>query len=177
MIKNYPNTDKQMAIKLKTILKKNYTPVENVDDASLSSNQSDSQADFIALRIIDNLIRFNQSYRFSQVAIKANLGKYNKKLVGGVYETNELDKNNIQYFSKQPSKYYIKHGDVWLHRLDFKKLKEKEVKDKVEINNTLQHIIDNVETNDKAAKKEEASTKIKNAMLTKGWVTRKSPNI
>ena len=81
------------------------------------------------------------------------MGKYNKKLVGGVYETNELDKNNIQYFSKQPSKYYIKHGDVWLHRLDFKKLKEKEVKDKVEINNTLQHIIDNVETNDKIAKK------------------------
>ena len=83
MIKNYPNTDKKIAIKLKKILQKNYTPVDETD-TSLSSNQSDSQADFIALRIIDNLIRFNQSYRLSQVAIKANMGKYNKK--GGMIE-------------------------------------------------------------------------------------------
>ena len=119
----------------------------------LTSNQSDSQADFIALRIIDNLIRFNQSFRLSQVAIKANMGKYKKKgsgekLVEGVYGKDDEINDALQ-----------------------------NIIDKVEINDALQNIIDNVETNDKAAKKEEASTKIKNAMLTKGWVTRKSPNI
>ena len=76
MIKNYQNTDKKIAIKLKKILQKNYRPVESVVDDNNLSNQSDSQADFLALRIIDNLIRFNQSYRLSQVSIRANMGKY-----------------------------------------------------------------------------------------------------
>jgi hypothetical protein len=75
MIKNYLNQDKKIAIKLKKILQKNYTPVENVDDTNLTSNQTDNQADFLALRVIDNLIRFNQSFRLSQVPIKANMGK------------------------------------------------------------------------------------------------------
>ena len=34
MIKNYPNTDKKIAIKLKNILQKNYTPIETNDDTS-----------------------------------------------------------------------------------------------------------------------------------------------
>ena len=75
MIKNYSNQDKKISMKLKKILQKNYTPVENVDDTNLTSNQTDSQADFLGLRIIDSLIRFNQSFRLSQVAIKANIGK------------------------------------------------------------------------------------------------------
>ena len=77
MLKNYSNNDKKIANKLKKILKNNYKPVENVDDTNLNTNQTDNQADFLALRIIDNLIRFNQSFRLSQVAIKANMGKYN----------------------------------------------------------------------------------------------------
>ena len=75
MIKNYLNQDKKIAIKLKKILKNNYRPNEVVDDTNLTSNQTDSQADFLGLRIIDSLIRFNQSFRLSQVAIKANIGK------------------------------------------------------------------------------------------------------
>lgn len=76
MLKNYSNNDKKIAIKLKKLLKNNYKPVENVDDTNLTSNQTDSQAEFLALRVIDNLIRFNQSFRLSQVPIKANMGKY-----------------------------------------------------------------------------------------------------
>ena len=76
MLKNYSNNDKKIAIKLKKILKNNYKPVENVDDTNLNTNQTDNQADFLALRIIDNLIRFNQSFRLSQVPIKSNMSKY-----------------------------------------------------------------------------------------------------
>ena len=93
MLKNYLNNDKQTAIKLKKILKKKYTPVENVDDTNLSTNQ-DNQADFLALRIIDNLIRFNQSFRLSQVAIKANMGKYNKK--GGMIEQEQKEEKELK---------------------------------------------------------------------------------
>jgi hypothetical protein len=98
MIKNYSNQDKKIAIKLKKILKNNFRPDEVVDDTNLTSNQTDSQADFLALRIIDNLIRFNQSFRLSQVAIKANMGKYNKKgsgvkFVGGVFTHEHIAEN------------------------------------------------------------------------------------
>ena len=79
MLKNYSNNDKQIASKLKKILKNKYTPVEDVDDTNLNTNQSSNESDFLALRIIDNLIRFNQSFRLSQVPIKANMGKYKKK--------------------------------------------------------------------------------------------------
>ena len=85
MIKNYSNNDKKISMKLKKILQKNYTPVETVDDTNLTSNQTDTQADFLALRIIDNLIRFNQSFRLSQVPIKANMGKYKKKGFSRIY--------------------------------------------------------------------------------------------
>ena len=92
MLKNYSNNNKKIAMKLKKILKSKYTPVEDVDNTNLTSNQTDNQADFLALRVIDNLIRFNQSFRLSQVPIKANMGKYNKKkkgsgvtFVGGVF--------------------------------------------------------------------------------------------
>jgi len=79
MLKNYNNNDKKISIKLKKLLKNNYKPIENVDDTNLNSTQTDSNSDFLALRIIDNLIRFNQSFRLSQVPIKASMGKYNKK--------------------------------------------------------------------------------------------------
>ena len=98
MLKNYNDNDKKIAIKLKKLLKNNYKPVENIDDTNLNTNQTDNQADFLALRIIDNLIRFNQSFRLSQVAIKANMGKYNKK--GGMIEQ-EIDDKAA---SKSPSK-------------------------------------------------------------------------
>ena len=86
MIKNYSNNDKKIAMKLKRILINHYMPVENVDDGNQTATQTDNQSDFLALRIIDNLIRFNQSFRLSQVAIKAKMGKYKKK-TGGVVET------------------------------------------------------------------------------------------
>jgi len=85
MIKNYTNNDKKIAMKLKRILINHYMPVENVDDGNQTTTQTDNQADFLALRIIDNLIRFNQSFRLSQVAIKAKMSKYKKK--GSVVET------------------------------------------------------------------------------------------
>ena len=85
MIKNYTNNDKKIAMKLKRILINHYMPVENVDDGNQTATQTDNQSDFLALRIIDNLIRFNQSFRLSQVAIKAKMGKYKK--TGGVVET------------------------------------------------------------------------------------------
>jgi len=88
MLKNFSNNDKQISMKLKKILKNKYIPVESND---VTSNQTDNQADFLALRIIDNLIRFNQSFRLSQVAIKANMGKYNKK--GGTIEEAEEKAN------------------------------------------------------------------------------------
>ena len=98
MLKNYSNNDKKIAIKLKKLLKNNYKPVENVDDTNLNSTQTDNQADFLALRIIDNLIRFNQSFRLSQVPIKANMGKYKKKgsgvnFVGGVFSHDYIAEN------------------------------------------------------------------------------------
>ena len=100
MIKNYLNQDKKIAIKLKKILKNNFRPNEVVDDTNLTSNQTDSQADFLALRIIDNLIRFNQSFRLSQVPIKANMGKYKKKgsgvkFVGGVFSHEYIADNFV----------------------------------------------------------------------------------
>ena len=94
MLKNYSNNDKKISMKLKKILKKNYKPVENVDDTNLNTNQTDNQADFLALKIIDNLIRFNQSFRLSQVPIKANMGKYNKK--GGMIEQESKSEKEIK---------------------------------------------------------------------------------
>ena len=106
MLKNYNDNDKKIAIKLKKILKNNYKPVENVDGTNLNTNQTDNQADFLALRIIDNLIRFNQSFRLSQVPIKANMSKYNKKgsgvkFVGGVF-THEYIANNFKTSKGKP---------------------------------------------------------------------------
>ena len=137
MLKNYNDNDKKIAIKLKKILKNNYKPVENVDGTNLNTNQTDSQADFLALRIIDNLIRFNQSFRLSQVAIKANMGKHNKKkgsgvtFVGGVFTREELDNRDIKYKTEQPTnadgnpnKIYTEYGDVWLHHSALKALKK-----------------------------------------------------
>ena len=100
MIKNYSNNDKKISMKLKKILKNNYTPVETVDDTNLNSNQTDSQSVFLGLRVIDNLIRFNQSFRLSQVPIKANMGKYKKKgsvvkFVGGVFSHEYIADNFV----------------------------------------------------------------------------------
>ena len=102
MLKNYSNNDKKISMKLKQILKNNYKPVENVDGTNLNTTQTDSQADFISLRIIDSLIRFNQTFRLSQVAIKANMGKPNKNkkgsgvFVGGVFTKKELNENSTK---------------------------------------------------------------------------------
>ena len=139
MLKNYNNNDKKISIKLKKLLKNNYKPVENVDDTNLNSTQTDNQADFLALRIIDNLIRFNQTFRLSQVAIKANMGKYNKKgsgvtFVGGVFTKEELDDRGIKYFTENipkkadgnPNKNWKKYGDVWIHSNTLKSLIAKE---------------------------------------------------
>lgn len=100
MLKNYRNNDKQISMKLKKILKNKYIPVESNDD---TSNQTDNQADFLALRIIDNLIRFNQSFRLSQVAIKANMGKYNKKggTITELSESSQKKKKNTEKAKKQ----------------------------------------------------------------------------
>jgi len=172
MLKNYSNNDKKIAIKLKKLLKNNYKPVENVDDTNLNSTQTDNQADFLALRIIDNLIRFNQSFRLSQVAIKANMGKYNKKgsgvtFVGGVFTKEELDDRGTNYKTEKPitnngntNKNYKKYGDVWLHHKAFDKLKSLIAKEeaeevKGETNNVLQNLLDNVETKAAAEKRDE----------------------
>ena len=142
MLKNYNDNDKKIAIKLKKLLKNNYKPVENVDDTNLNSTQTDSNSDFLALRIIDNLIRFNQSFRLSQVPIKANMGKYNKKkkgsgvtFVGGVFTKEELDNRDINYKTEQPTnsdgninRTYKKHGDVWIHNNTLKSLIAKDKK-------------------------------------------------
>ena len=100
MLKNWSNNDKQISMKLKKILKNKYIPVESNDD---TSNQTDNQADFLALRIIDNLIRFNQSFRLSQVAIKANMGKYNKKggTITELSESSQKKKKNTEKAKKQ----------------------------------------------------------------------------
>jgi len=100
MLKNFSNNDKQISMKLKKILKNKYIPVESNDD---TSNQTDNQADFLALRIIDNLIRFNQSFRLSQVAIKANMGKYNKKggTITELSESSQKKKKNTEKAKKQ----------------------------------------------------------------------------
>jgi len=102
MLKNYSNNDKKISIKLKKLLKNNYKPVENVDDTNLNSTQTDNQADFLALRIIDNLIRFNQTFRLSQVAIKANMGKYNKK--GGMIEQESKSKSKKEKYRELAKK-------------------------------------------------------------------------
>ena len=173
MLKNYNNNDKKIAIKLKKLLKNNYKPVENVDGTNLNTNQTDSQADFLALRIIDNLIRFNQSFRLSQVAIKANMGKHKKKkgsgvtFVGGVFTKEELKDRGIKYKTEQqtnsdgnPNNTFKKYGDVWLHHKAFDKLKkiEKEQETKEETNNVLQNILNNVET------KEETNNVLQNIL-------------
>ena len=102
MLKNYSNNDKKISIKLKKLLKNNYKPVENVDDTNLNSTQTDSNSDFLALRIIDNLIRFNQTFRLSQVAIKANMGKNNKK--GGMIEQESKSEKELKEKEKSKAK-------------------------------------------------------------------------
>ena len=141
MIKNYSNNDKKISMKLRQILKKNYTPVETVVDTNLNSNQTDSQSDFLALRVIDNLIRFNQSFRLSQVPIKANIGKYKKKgsgvkFVGGVLGKEELNRRGIKYKTEQPTNLdnspklsFTKYGDVWIHYQALKSLDDKIAKE------------------------------------------------
>ena len=101
MLKNYSNNDKKISMKLKKILKSKYTPVENVDDTNLNTNQTDNQADFLALRIIDNLIRFNQSFRLSQVPIKANMSKYKK---GGMIEQEQKEEKELKEKEKSKAK-------------------------------------------------------------------------
>jgi hypothetical protein len=95
MLKNYKDNDKRTAQKIRSIILNKYKPVD--DETEQINNQTDNIADFLGLRIIDNLIRFNQSFRLSQVAIKANMSRSDKKdeddelinfddIKGGVHE-------------------------------------------------------------------------------------------
>ena len=164
MLKNYSNNDKKIAIKLKKILKNNYKPVENVDGTNLNTNQTDNQADFLALRIIDNLIRFNQSFRLSQVPIKANMGKYNKK--GGMIEQESKSKSKKEKYRELAKKIKQKQEQEQEQKEE-KELKEKE-KSKAKDTKIAQGLLDNiikdaVKKADKV-KKEQKARDTKNAL-------------
>ena len=133
MLKNYSNNDKQISMKLKKILKNKYIHVESNDD---TSNQTSNQADFLALRIIDNLIRFNQSFRLSQVAIKANMGKYNKK-GGTIPELSESSQKKKQSTEKAKEAKEAE-DDEWIKN----KLKQYEAEEKANKKSKAQKAID-----------------------------------
>ena len=133
MLKNYSNNDKQISMKLKKILKNKYIPVESNDD---TSNQTSNEADFLALRIIDNLIRFNQSFRLSQVAIKANMGKYNKK-VGGALKSQKKKKQSTEKEKEAKEA----EDDEWIkNKLKQYEAEEKEGKSKAQMKIEAMHL-------------------------------------
>jgi hypothetical protein len=160
MLKNYKDNDKRTAQKIRSIILNKYKPVD--DETEQINNQTDNRADFLGLRIIDNLIRFNQSFRLSQVAIKANMSRSDKKddkkddddMKGGMVTRS---KRGVHEEEKAEEKNLIQKT---LENLTQKKQEKKPKKEEkaTDIKKIAQGLLDNIIKD--AAKKADAPEKL-----------------
>lgn len=106
MLKNYKDNDKKIAKKLRNIILNKYKHVD--DETEQINNQTDNRADYLGLKIIDSLIRFNQSFRLSQIGIKANMSGGVITRSGGTHDEETADltpvKDKIDKLNNTPKK-------------------------------------------------------------------------